>query len=67
MVRKKLYFDDVFAGILLVHTLNHATESGRSGARSALFRRAVDAGDDGVGAPAQRSQVLRVEGVPGAG
>ena len=29
MVRKKLYFDDVFAGILLVHTLNHATESGR--------------------------------------
>lgn len=28
MVRKKLYFDDVFADILLVHTLNHATFKG---------------------------------------
>jgi len=28
VVRKKLYFDDVFADILLVHTLNHATFKG---------------------------------------
>ena len=28
MVRKKFYFDDVFADIMLVHTLNHATFKG---------------------------------------
>ena len=28
MTRKKLYFDDVFADIMLVHTLNHATFKG---------------------------------------
>jgi hypothetical protein len=28
MIRKKLYFDDVFADIMLVHTLNHATFKG---------------------------------------
>ena len=28
IVRKKFYFDDVFADILLVHTLNHATFKG---------------------------------------
>lgn len=28
MIRKKLYFDDVFADILLMHTLNHATFKG---------------------------------------
>ena len=28
MIRKKFYFDDVFADILLMHTLNHATFKG---------------------------------------
>ena len=28
VTRKKFYFDDVFADIMLVHTLNHATFKG---------------------------------------
>jgi hypothetical protein len=28
MIRKKLYFDDVFADIFLMHTFNHATFKG---------------------------------------
>jgi len=28
MSRKKLYFDDVLADLMLVHTLNHATFKG---------------------------------------
>ena len=28
MIRKKLYFDDVFADLFLMHTLNHATFKG---------------------------------------
>jgi hypothetical protein len=28
MIRKKFYFDDVFADLLLVHTLKHATFKG---------------------------------------
>jgi len=51
MIRKKFYFDDVFADMLLVHTLNHATFKG------AEIAAAVEAAPN----PASRHRVFAPE------